>query len=331
MKNDILFKKVEYSIILEEKGDYMKVTVIGGGTGLSVILKGLVKLEEFDVRSIVTVADDGGSTGRLREHYQMPAMGDIRNVMLAMGSDEGLFSQLMNYRFSGSEDVGGHNLGNLILTALTQITGNFNEAISSICKVLNVKGEIIPATSEIITLFAEMDDGVIVRGEHNIPEYRHYIDHVYYDHEVIATERAVEVIKDADVIVFGLGSLYTSIIPNLIIKEIREAVVASNAKMIYVCNAMSQGGETDNYSVEDHVRAIHKHLGCDKISHVLVNNTEIPVEILKKYEGEYAHMIELKETEHDYEVIQGSYLDLSKGNVRHNSDVIAHEILRIVK
>lgn len=309
----------------------MKVTVIGGGTGLSVILKGLVKLDEFDVRAIVTVADDGGSTGRLREHYQMPAMGDIRNVMLAMGSDEGLFSQLMNYRFTGSEDVGGHNLGNLILTALTQITGNFNEAISSICKVLNVKGEIIPATSEIISLYAEMDDGVIVRGEHNIPEYRHYIDHVYYDHDVKATKRAVEVINDADVIIFGLGSLYTSIIPNLIISDIRKAINESSAKMVYVCNAMSQGGETDNYSVEDHVRAIHKHLGSEKITHVLVNDTMIPKDILEKYEGEHAHMIRLKESEHPYQVIEGNYLDLSKGNVRHDSDVLAREILRVVK
>lgn len=309
----------------------MKVTVIGGGHGLSVILKGLVKIEDFDVRAIVTVADDGGSTGRLREYYQMPAMGDIRNVMLAMGSDEGLFSQLMNHRFDGSEDVGGHNLGNLILTALTQITGNFNEAISSICKVLNVKGEIIPATSEIISLYAMMDDGVIVKGEHNIPIYQNHVDYVFYDHDVHATKRAVEVIEDADVVIFGLGSLYTSIMPNLIIDELRTAIVSSNAKMVYVCNAMSQGGETDNYSVEDHVRAIHKHLKCDKITHVLVNDTPIPEDILKKYEGEYAHTIKLEEDEHAYEVLVGNYLDLSQGNVRHDSNVIAHAIEKIVK
>lgn len=314
-----------------EKGGSMKVCVIGGGTGLSVILKGLVKIDDFDVRAIVTVADDGGSTGRLREQYKMPAMGDIRNVMLAMGSEEGLFSQLMNYRFSGSEDVGGHNLGNLILTALTQITGNFNEAISSICKVLNVKGEIIPATSEIITLYAEMDDGVIVRGEHNIPAYQHHISRIFYDHNVIANKRAVEVIEEADVIIFGIGSLYTSIIPNLVIPEIREAIQKSHAQMIYICNAMSQSGETDNYSVEDHVRAIHKHLECDKISHVFVNNTPIPQEILIKYEGEFAHVIKLKEENHEYAVIEGDYLDLTKGNVRHNYDVLAQEIMRITK
>ncbi len=309
----------------------MKVTVIGGGHGLSVILKGLVKYDDFDVRAIVTVADDGGSTGRLRRKYKLPAMGDIRNVMLAMGSDDTLFAQLMDYRFDGNEDVGGHNLGNLILTALTDITGNFNEAISSISRILNVRGEIIPATTETINLYAKMDDGVIVRGESNIPEYKHYIDHVFYDHDVKATERAISVIKDADVIIFGLGSLYTSIIPNLIIEDIRKAIIESQAKMIYVCNAMSQGGETDNFSVEDHVEAIEKHLQAHKINYVLVNDTPIPKDIMVKYEGEFAHAITLKESEHDYQVIEGNYLDLSQGNVRHNSDVISEVIHTICK
>lgn len=304
----------------------MKITVIGGGTGLSVILRGLIHLEDADIRSIVTVADDGGSTGRLREKYKMPAMGDIRNVMLAMGSEESLFSTLMNYRFEGSDDVGGHNLGNLILTALTQITGNFNEAIASICKVLNVRGEIIPATNEIVSLYALMDDGVVVCGEHNIPEYQHYIDKVFYDHDVKANQRAIEVIEDADVIVFGIGSLYTSIMPNLIINELREAICKSSAKKIYVCNAMSQSGETDGFSVENHVEAIHKHLGKNVITHVLVNTLEIPKDILVKYEGEHAHVIKMESNEHEYKVIAKNFLDLSAGNVRHNADVICQEI-----
>ena len=309
----------------------MKVTVIGGGTGLSVILRGLVGIEEFDVRAIVTVADDGGSTGRLREQYQIPAMGDIRNVMLAMGSNESLFGQLMNYRFSGSEDVGGHNLGNLILTALTEITGSFNEAIANISRILNVEGEIIPATSEIVNLYARMDDDVIVKGEHNIPEYHHHVETIFYDHDVQATPRAIEVLKDADVIIFGLGSLYTSIMPNLVINGIRKAICESNARCIYVCNAMSQGGETDNYSVEDHVNALHKHLGMKKINDVIVNDTPIPMEILKKYDGEHAHAISLREKEHEYHVVKGDFLDLTKGNVRHKSDAIAKTIFDLVK
>lgn len=307
----------------------MKITVIGGGTGLSVILRGLKHLENADLRVIVTVADDGGSTGRLREKYKMPAMGDIRNVMLAMGSEDGLFSSLMNYRFDGYDDVGGHNLGNLILTALTQITGNFNEAIASICKVLNVTGEIIPATNEIVTLYALMDDGVIVRGEHNIPEYHHYIDKVFYDHDVQANQRAKEVIEDADIIIFGIGSLYTSIMPNLIIDDLKKAICNSKAKKIYVCNAMSQSGETDNFSMEDHVEAIHKHLGKRVITHVLFNTLEIPREILEKYEGEHSHMVLLKEQNHDYEVIAKNLVNLSAGNVRHDADKICEEIRRL--
>lgn len=304
----------------------MKITVIGGGTGLSVILRGLKHLENVELRAVVTVADDGGSTGRLREKYQMPAMGDIRNVMLALGNEEGLFSTLMNYRFDGYDDVGGHSLGNLILTALTQITGNFNEAIASICKVLNVQGEIIPATNEIVSLYALMDDGVIVRGEHNIPEYQHYINKVFYDHEVKANQRAKEVIEDADLIIFGIGSLYTSIMPNLIIEELREAICNSKALKVYICNAMSQSGETDNFSVEDHVEAIHKHLGKNVITHVLVNTLDIPQDILEKYQGEHAHTVCLREQHHDYTVIAKNFLDLSAGNVRHDAFKICKEI-----
>ncbi|MBQ9987225.1 MAG: uridine diphosphate-N-acetylglucosamine-binding protein YvcK [Erysipelotrichales bacterium] len=309
----------------------MKITVIGGGHGLSVILRGLKHWENADVRAIVTVADDGGSTGRLREKYKMPAMGDIRNVMLAMGEDESLFSTLMDYRFDGFDDVGGHNLGNLILTALTQITGNFNEAIASICKVLNVRGEIIPATNEIVTLYALMDDGVVVRGEHNIPEYHHYIKKVFYDHDVKANARAIEVIQDADIIIFGIGSLYTSIMPNLIIEELRQAICHSKAKKIYVCNAMSQSGETENFSVEQHIDALHQHLGQKSITHVLVNTQAIPEDILRKYEGEHSHAIVMSEEEHEYTVISKELLDLSAGNVRHDPQLIYQEIKNIAE
>lgn len=307
-----------------------KITVIGGGTGLSVIMRGLKQIADVRLSAIVTVADDGGSTGRLREQYKMPAMGDIRNVMLAMGSEDGLFNTLMNYRFDGADDVGGHNLGNLILTALTQITGNFNEAIASICKVLNVKGEIIPATNEIVTLYARMDDGVIVCGEHNIPEYMHHIEEVFYDHKVEANDRAIKAIEEADVLILGIGSLYTSIIPNLIIDKLKAAIIAKKCPIIYICNAMSQGGETDNYSVEDHVRALHYHLGKDAITHVLVNNTNIPQAILEKYEGEHSHAILMNEHVHSYQTIEKNFLDLSLGNVRHNPKIIADEIIKIV-
>lgn len=308
-----------------------KITVIGGGTGLSVILRGLKHLEHVDLRAIVTVADDGGSTGRLRQQYQIPAMGDMRKILLALSTEEGLFNSLMDFRFDGNEDVGGHSLGNLILTAMAQITGSFGEAVSALCKVMNVKGEIIPATGELVALYALMDDGVIVKGEHNIPEYHHHIQEVFYDHEVKASERAMDVIEDADLIVFGLGSLYTSILPNLVIPEIREAIKKSKAKKVYICNAMSQGGETDAYGVEDHVEAIHAHMDGDVVDVVIVNTTQIPEQTLENYAKEGSFIVELKQYEHQYQVILEELLDLSQPLVRHDEAKLANLIDDLLK
>lgn len=214
------------------------ITVIGGGTGLSVILRGLKQIEDVHISAIVTVADDGGSTGRLRRQFHIPAMGDIRNVMVALAEEETLFSHLMNYRFDGEDhDIGGHNLGNLILTALSEESGNFMDAIATISKVLNVKGDIIPATTQVITLFAKMIDGTIVRGESNIPNFDNRIQKVYYEEEVTATPQAIEALANADLIVIGIGSLYTSVIPNLIIEGITDAIRQSKANCVYFCNS----------------------------------------------------------------------------------------------
>lgn len=202
-----------------------KVVVIGGGHGQSVILRGLKQIEDIEISAIVTVADDGGSTGRLRKQFHIPAMGDIRNVMCALAEEETLFSHLMNYRFDGKEgDLGGHNLGNLILTALTEEKGDFMEAIKMISHFLNVKGEIIPATTQVITLFAKMEEGTIIRGEDNIPNFDNRISEIFYDEEVKATPEALNVLKEADYIVIGIGSLYTSVIPNLIIEGFSDAI-----------------------------------------------------------------------------------------------------------
>lgn len=308
-----------------------KVTVIGGGTGLSVILRGLKKIPNIELSAVVTVADDGGSTGRLREQYQIPAMGDMRSVILALSEEEGLFNSLMNYRFDGEEDIGGHNLGNLILTALTQISGSFNEAIDSICKVLNVKGNIYPATNEVISLYALMDDGVVVKGEHNIPEYQHHIQRVFYDHDVSANLHAVDAIRQADLLILGIGSLYTSILPNLIIDSISTAFRESKGKKVYLCNAMSQSGETDGYSVEDHVQAIHEHLGAAVLDLVVVNKTEIPDEILAKYRMENSHAIRLQEASHPYQILEEELLDLRQSLVRHDEQKLAQIIADILK
>ena len=310
-----------------------KVVVIGGGHGQSAILRGIKKIEEIDLTAIVTVADDGGSTGRLRRHFHIPAMGDIRNVLISLGESETLLATLMDYRFesmSGSEeDVMGHNLGNLILTAMTQSCGSFLDSISTLCKVLNVRGDIIPATSQVITLFARMQDGTIVRGESNIPNISNRIREVFYEEKVSATPAAIEAILSADIVVLGIGSVYTSILPNLIIPEIKEALEKSKAKVVYYCNAMTQPGETDGYSMEDHVQAFRHH-GSD-VDMVVMADDEIPDEILKRYHDEGSIEVKMRENGHDYEIMKCSLLDFSRDLVRHDSDKIRESLKLILE
>ena len=310
-----------------------KVVVIGGGHGQSAILRGIKKIEEIDITAIVTVADDGGSTGRLRRHFHIPAMGDIRNVLISLGESETLLATLMDYRFESSgdtdEDVMGHNLGNLILTAMTQSCGSFMDSITTLCKVLNVRGDIIPATSQVITLFARMQDGTIVRGESNIPNISNRIREVFYEEKVSATPAAIEAILSADIVVLGIGSVYTSILPNLIIPEIKEALEKSKAKVVYYCNAMTQPGETDGYTLEDHVQAFRHH-GSD-VDMVVMADDEIPDEILKRYHDEGSIEVKMKENVHDYEIMKCSLLDFSRDLVRHDSDKIRESLKLILE
>ena len=309
-----------------------KIAVIGGGTGLSVILRGLKQIEDVQISAIVTVADDGGSTGRLRRQFHIPAMGDIRNVMVALSEEETLFSHLMNYRFDGEDqDVGGHNLGNLILTALCEEQGNFMDAIQTISKVLNVKGEIIPATTQVITLFAHMSDGTIVRGESNIPDFDNQISEVFYDEEVVATTQAVNAILEADYILIGIGSLYTSVIPNLIIRGISDALKESHGKRIYFCNAMNQPGETDNYTLEDHITAIEKHSFKGIIETVVAYNDEISEETLQKYDLKGSTPVKTSDKHHDYHVITANLLNFEGKLIRHDSNKIRDIMIKIMK
>ena len=310
-----------------------KIVVIGGGHGQSTICRGIKNIENAEISAIVTVADDGGSTGRLRRQFHIPAMGDIRNVMISLAESETLFSSLMDYRFediSGSgEDVAGHNLGNLILTALTNQTGSFLEAIQSVEKILNVKGKIIPATTEVITLYARMEDGVIVKGEANIPTVNNHIEEVFYRKPVKATPEAIEAIQSADLILYGIGSVYTSILPNIIIDDIREAIEKTNAKKVYVCNVMSQVGETDSYSVEDHVNALRKH-GC-LVDGVLIPSDIIPQENLDKYYASHSTPVLLKEENHDYEVMKEELLNFSNQLIKHDPDKIKIAVEKILE
>lgn len=301
------------------------VVVIGGGHGLSVILRGIKTIESLHLSAVVTVADDGGSTGRLRRQFHIPAMGDIRNVLISLAESETLLKTLMEYRFEETEetreqDIGGHNLGNLILTALTQSCGSFMESIGILSKVLNVRGEIIPATSQVITLYAKMADGTIVRGESNIPNLDNRIDKVFYVDRVKASEKAIEAIQNADVIIYGIGSIFTSIAPNLIIPEIQEAIQHSKAYGLYFCNVMSQPGETDAFSLEDHVEALVRH-GA-KIQEVIVADDKIPETILERYKYQGGKIVHVLQQEHPYKLTYSSLLDFSYDLVRHDSDKI---------
>ena len=309
------------------------IVVIGGGHGQSAICRGIKNIPDVEISAIVTVADDGGSTGRLRRRFHIPAMGDIRNVMISLAESETLMTDIMNYRFDdpdGTEtDISGHNLGNLILTALTQQTGSFMEAVSKIQKVLNVRGKIIPATSQVITLLAEMEDGVVVKGEANIPTRANRISRVFYDQPVHAESEAIEAIRQADLIIYGIGSVYTSILPNVIIPEIQQELMKAKARKVYFCNAMTQPGETDGYCLEEHVAALRSH-GVP-VDAVITSTEIIPEDILVSYYRQGSTPVYIRDGQHDYEIIRRSLLIFKDGLIRHDPKQIQAVISDLVK
>lgn len=312
------------------------IVVIGGGTGVAAILKGIKNIDGFNISAIITVADDGGSTGRLRARYNIPAVGDIRNVLTALAESESLLSNLMDYRFYGdsskSVDIGGHSLGNLILAALTESTGNIMDAIGQVGSVLRIKGQIIPSTTEVVDLYAEMKDGTIVRGEDSIPKFNNVIKRVFYKGEVIATKEAVEAIDKADYILLGIGSLYTSVIPNLIIKGISEAINNNKeADVIYLCNIMTEPGETDHYDVDDHIQAIEKHMH-GKIDTIIYPNNIIPKDIVELYRQNNSDIVKLdKSKKRDCRVIKADLLSFDFQQARHSSEKIEQALKKKLK
>lgn len=310
-----------------------RIVVIGGGTGLSVMLRGL-KMKPLDITAIVTVADDGGSSGILREELQIPPPGDIRSVLTALADTEPLLHDMLQYRFNNGTGLAGHSLGNLILAALTDITGDFVSGITELSRVLAVRGRVLPAANQAIVLKAEMADGSIVVGESSIPKAGMPIRRVFIEPEhVEPLPEAVEAIREADGILIGPGSLYTSVIPNLIVPKLAEAIVASNALKLYVCNVMTQPGETDNYSVSDHLDAIHAHIGHHLFDYVIVNDGEIPPHVQSLYaeKGAGAVRLDLEEvTRRGYKVI-ADRLVMFKTYLRHDAAKLSDHICRLVE
>ena len=307
----------------------IKVVTIGGGTGLSVLLRGLKKYP-LEITAVVTVADDGGSSGKIRSDMNIPSPGDIRNVIAALSDVEPYLEKMFQYRFDSGE-VKGHPVGNLMIAAMTDIHGDFSTAVKVMSRILNVRGTVLPTTNDIATLNAVLSDGEIIRGESSITKAGGVIDHVYITpSRVKPNEDVLKAIEEADYIIMGPGSLYTSIIPNLVISKVSEKIRESNAKKIYVCNVMTQHGETDNYSVSDHIIAINKHVEENIFDLVIANSREFDDSILSKYHKEKQEPVKI-----DHEKIEALGIKLIKNNdvgivdnntIRHNADKVSELI-----
>ncbi|URN95508.1 MAG: YvcK family protein [Candidatus Pristimantibacillus lignocellulolyticus] len=310
-----------------------KIVVIGGGTGLSVMLRGL-KEKPLDITAIVTVADDGGSSGVLRNELQIPPPGDIRNVLSALADAEPLLADVLQYRFKSGTGLAGHTLGNLMLAAMTDISGDFVTGVKQLSKVLAVRGSVLPAANRAIVLKAEMEDGTIITGESMIPKAGGAIKRVFLEpQDVEPLPEAVEAIEQADAILIGPGSLYTSIMPNLMVPKLAQAIVESEAVKLFVCNVMTQPGETDNYSVSDHLDAIYDHIGHHLFDYVIVNNGEIPPHVESKYAeiGAKAVQLDIDEvTKRGYHVI-ADQLVLFRTFLRHDAERLSHHIYKLVE
>ncbi len=307
-----------------------KIVAVGGGTGLSMLLRGIKNITN-NVTAVVTVGDDGGSSGRLREEMGVLPPGDIRNCIAALADDEDLVTKLFQYRFKTGEGLEGHSFGNLFLTALCAITGDMVRAVKESSNVLSIRGRVLPSTLDDMKLVAEMQDGRIIHGESNIPEAHGKIKRLFTDPQNCrALPDVITAIKEAELIILGPGSLYTSVIPNLLIREISHEIAKSNAKKIYVCNIMTQPGETDGYSVCDHINAIMKHAGSKNVIDAVLVNDFMPSNLAKKYQMSGSHPVKL-----DFDnlkklgvklVTRKLIEDSKEGLVRHSSNRVARAI-----
>lgn len=306
-----------------------KVVILGGGTGMSTLLKGL-KNFPVEITSIVSVCDDGMSTGRLRKEFHQPAMGDIRKVMVSLSETEPLVEELLNYRFKTTSDLNGHAVGNLLLTAMANITGNMSDGIESLSKILNLKGRVLPLTEDDITLIAEMSDNTTIVGEHNITEAHKKVKKVYYEKEPTISKEVLKSIQNADLVILSMGSLYTSIIPNLICRDIIKELDKSNKRIMYVCNMVTQPGETDTFKVSDHIKVLNSYLGKHKVDVVIANEGIITKEIADKYATEEQKdpvILDKLEIENmNVELIKNNYVSINDNMIRHNVEKLALDI-----
>lgn len=316
-----------------------RVVVIGGGTGTSVLLSGL-KHHFNDVAAVVTVADNGGGSGVLREDLGMLPPGDVRACLLALADIEPAMEKMMNHRFTQGR-LKGQNCGNLLIAAMTEIYGDFGVAIEKLSSVLRVNGRVYPMTLKDVNLAACLSSGVKVYGESQIPleamKRGERIQRIWLEpEEVDAPAESVEAIASADCIILGPGSLYTSILPNLLVRELREAIARAKAPRVYVSNIMSQPGETDGFTVQDHVQVIRDHGGIGLMDFCLIHTGEVPAKALARYEEDGAHLISYRKGEGEQlhawgiQPIVASFVEVSKGYIRHDAHAISREIQAIL-
>ena len=307
-----------------------RIVAVGGGTGLSMLLSGAKNITN-NLTAIVSVGDDGGSSGRLREEMGILPPGDIRHCITALADDEDLVNKLFKYRFTNGEGLEGHSFGNLFLTALYDITGDMVSAVRASSRILSIRGRVLPATLDDIKLVAEMEDGRIIHGESTIPEAHGKIKRLFTEPaNCKALPDVIQAIRDAELIILGPGSLYTSVIPNLLVKEISEEIIKSKAKKIYVCNIMTQPGETDNYTVSDHLKALIQHAGSNKIVDAVLVNDYLPDNLAGKYQeaGSYPVKLDVPEVKKLGIKIFAKKLiqDSKEGLVRHSSTRVARAV-----
>lgn len=299
-----------------------KVVVFGGGTGISYLLRGL-KDFPLDITAIITVSDNGRSTGKLREEFYTPAVGDIRKVLSNLSELPKEIKNIMEYRFDTYSDLDGHPLGNLVLTAILNQTKSLKTSIEYLSKLLDVKHKVLPLSEDYLTLMGETIDGKIIEGENQVTKSNQKYKRIFYKEKPHVEKEILIKIQEADLIILSMGSLYTSILPHLLCKEVDEEVRKSKAKVMYLCNAMTQPGETDNFGVSDHLKVLEQYLGKNRIDVVVASNTKIDPKILKKYETEEQKdpvLIDYEKIkEMNIELIEDNLLTIENNTVRHNS------------
>ncbi len=299
-----------------------KIVVLGGGTGTSTVLRGL-KYFPVDITAIITVSDNGRSTGRLRKEFYTPAVGDIRKVLSNLSTLPDEVKDIMEYRMSTYSDLNGHSMGNLILTSLYQETGNLKKSIEYMSKLLRVEHTVLPLSEDYLTLMGETDEGEIIEGEAEITAAQKHYKKFFYKEEPHILPEVFKEIEEADLIILSMGSLVTSLFPHLICPEVSKAIRESKAKKMYICNVMTQPGETDGFGVSDHINAIEHYIGRDVINAVIVSNNLLPRDLLKKYSSEEQKDQVIIDYDNmqlgKYEVIESDLITTEDGTIKHDS------------